>query len=287
MFFRRGRGARMSILLHEQAGRRIIEGRRYAVSENQAQKCAIRVIASSRKSILRGNHGYGAPLYHVQKVLIPPILDLDYPTIGRGIRRQWEGFGCGRNQRKQPGALNPPQSRDGAMDKIILALSIAGAVCLMTSMTACAQPAWSIVESKSPTDDSPQVSAGLVVGDAALILRCKEQKTEAAFSTKDTYLGDKPVTIRFRINSQEPIKEIWRPSMNGRAAFAPKPEDFIRALPDNGRVFIRALTAAGETKDTNFILSGVSEIREKIGRACNWSSTPDETTGSISPSQKR
>ena len=26
--------------------------------------------------------------------------------LGRGIRRQWEGFGCGRNQRKQPGALN-------------------------------------------------------------------------------------------------------------------------------------------------------------------------------------
>ena len=82
---------------------------------------------------------------------------------------------------------------------------------------------------------------GLVVGDAALILRCREQKTEAAFSTKDTYLGDKPVTMRFRINSEDPIKEIWRPSVDGRAAFAPKPEDFIRALPDSGRVFINSL----------------------------------------------
>ena len=69
------------------------------------------------------------------------------------------------------------------MDKI-LALSIAGAVCFMASTTASAQPTWSIVESKSPTDDSPQ-------------------------------------------------------------------------------------------------------IREKIGRACNWPSTPDDTTGSINPSQKR
>jgi hypothetical protein len=60
-----------------------------------------------------------------------------------------------------------------------------------------AQPTWSIVESKSPPDDSPQVSAGLVVGDAALILRCQEQKMEAAYSTQGTYLGDKPVTIRF------------------------------------------------------------------------------------------
>ena len=53
---------------------------------------------------------------------------------------------------------------------------------------------WSIVEDRSPTDDSPQYSAGMVVGDAALILRCREQKTEAAFSTKDTYLGDVSVS---------------------------------------------------------------------------------------------
>jgi hypothetical protein len=157
----------------------------------------------------------------------------------------------------------------------------------VASTTVSAQPTWSIVESKSPTDDSPQVNAGLIVGDAALILRCREQKTEAAYSTKDTYLGDEPVTMRFRINSQDPIKEIWRPSVNGRAAFAPKPEEFIRALPDSGRAFIRALTAAGETKDTNFILSAVSEIREKIGRACNWPSIPDETTGTINPLQRR
>ena len=56
-------------------------------------------------------------------------------------------------------------------------------------------------------------------------------------------------------------------------------KEFIRALPDSGKVFIRALTAAGANKATNFVLSGVSKIREKIGRACGWSSTSDDTTG--------
>jgi hypothetical protein len=169
--------------------------------------------------------------------------------------------------------------------KKIMALSIASAACFMASTAAFAQLTWSITESKSSIDDSPQVSAALVVGDAALILRCREQKTEAAYSTRDTYLGDDSVTIRFRIDAHEPLKESWRTSMNSRAAFAPKPEDFVRALPDNGRIFIRALTAAGQTKDTNFILSGVSDIREKIGRACNWPSISDDNTGSINPSQ--
>jgi hypothetical protein len=164
------------------------------------------------------------------------------------------------------------------------ARSIVGAVCLMASATASAQPTWSIVESKSPADN-PQFSAGMVVGDAALILRCREHNTEAAFSTKSINLGDKPVTVRFRINSENPIKEEWRPSMDGRAAFAPNPVDFIRTLPDSGRVFIRALDAAGKNKDANFVLSGVSEIRNKIGRACGWPSLPDEATGEINPSR--
>ena len=54
-------------------------------------------------------------------------------------------------------------------------------------------------------------------------------------------------------------------------------------FPDSGRVFIRALTATGENKDTNFVLSGVTEIREKIGRVCHWPSMQDEPTGSIHP----
>jgi hypothetical protein len=77
------------------------------------------------------------------------------------------------------------------------------------------------------------------------------------------------VTIRFRIDANKPLKEVWKSSVNSHVAFAPRPEDFIRALPDNGRVFIRALLPGGQTKDTNFILSGVSEVRGKIGHACN------------------
>ena len=147
---------------------------------------------------------------------------------------------------------------------------------------------WSIIEDTSTADGGARFSAGLVVGDAALILRCQEQKTEAAFSTRDTYLGDETVTVRYRIDLQEPVKEMWRSSQNGRAAFAPHPVELIRALPDGGRVFIRATAADGNSKDANFQLSGLSEIRENVARACNWPSVSDEpTTGTIRPLQSR
>jgi hypothetical protein len=156
------------------------------------------------------------------------------------------------------------------------------------SASVAANSNWSIVEDTSAANNNPQFSAGLVVGDAALILRCREERTEAAFSTRDTHLGGDNVTVRYRLDQREPVKEIWHSSVNGRAAFAPKAEDFIRALPDNGRVFIRAIAADGNNKDANFQLAGVSEIKNKIARACNWANVSDEpTTGTTTHQRPR
>jgi hypothetical protein len=168
------------------------------------------------------------------------------------------------------------------MGKLQSAILIVLLLAAAASASAAASSNWSIVEDTSAAQNSPQFNAGLVVGDAALILRCQEERTEAAFSTRGTNLGGENVTVRYRIDQQEPVKEIWRSSVNRRAAFAPKAEEFIRALPDNGRVFIRAIAADGNNKDANFQLAGVSEIRDKIARACNWPNAADEpTTGTI------
>ena len=66
------------------------------------------------------------------------------------------------------------------MDKRLV-LSMLSTVCLTLSTAVSAQPAWSIVKDKSPTDNSPQISAGRSSGTPHCILRCREQKTEAAF----------------------------------------------------------------------------------------------------------
>ena len=70
------------------------------------------------------------------------------------------------------------------------------------------QANWSIDETKSPADGSPQVVAANLVNDTVLILRCKDQTTEAALSTQYNYLGYKSVDVQLRINDQNPIKEI-------------------------------------------------------------------------------
>jgi Type VI secretion system VasI, EvfG, VC_A0118 len=145
-----------------------------------------------------------------------------------------------------------------------------------------------IEETKSP-DGSGQVVAANLVGDVVLILRCKDQITEAAFSTQYNYLGYKSVDVQLRINDQGPIKEVWNSSMNGRAAFAPDAVAFIRSLPDNGKLSIKTTRSTdGKVKDGKFELGTVSEVRTKIAKACDWGDgSVDEPTGSIDHQEKR
>jgi type VI secretion system VasI family protein len=144
------------------------------------------------------------------------------------------------------------------------------------------QANWTIDETQSP-DGNPEVVAANLVNDTVLILRCKAQLTEAAFSTQYNYLGYKSVDVELRINDQNPTKEVWNASINGRAAFAPDAIAFIRSLPDNAKLSIKTTRSTdGKVKEGKFNLGAVSDVRGKIAHACDWdNATVDEPTGSI------
>ena len=140
---------------------------------------------------------------------------------------------------------------------------------------------WQIEESKSPADGSAQVVAANLVGDTVLILRCKDQITEAALSTKYNYLGSRSVDVTLRINDDKPFKQVWKASMDGRAAFASDAVEFIRMLPDNAKLFVRTSRADGKTKEANFNLGNVSDIKTKIAHACAWDDPSNDSIGSV------
>jgi Type VI secretion system VasI, EvfG, VC_A0118 len=137
------------------------------------------------------------------------------------------------------------------------------------------------------SDGSPQIVAANLVGDTVLILRCKDQTTEAAFSTKYNWLGSRSVDVALRINDEKPFKAVWKASVDGRAAFAPNAVEFIRMLPDNAKLFIKTSRSDGKTKEANFNLGNVSDIRNKVAHACDWDHTPNEPVGSVDHSEHR
>jgi hypothetical protein len=77
--------------------------------------------------------------------------------------------------------------------------------------------------------------------------------------------------------------------MNGRAAFAPDAVSFIESLPDNGKLLIKATRSTdGKVKEGKFNLGTVSEVRNKIAKACDWTGgSVDEPVGSIDHQEGR
>lgn len=143
------------------------------------------------------------------------------------------------------------------------------------SPTNPSEPAkWEYETDNSPIDDSPQVSASIKgTGNSLLVFRCKEHLTEAAFLPGEFFMNGigSSVPAIIRLNEDAPIHSTWSASTNGRAAFAPHAIDFIRSLPDGGKMFIRLTGYQGRTVDGKFDLVDVSEARSKVSDACHWS----------------
>lgn len=133
---------------------------------------------------------------------------------------------------------------------------------------------WTIADSKSPVDDSPQVSARLLSqdGDSMLVLRCAERKTEVAVIPKGLFAYERG-SVLIRLNDQPAASATWSASDHNKALFAPNGVAFIRMLPDNGDLFIRSTGHNGNrAADAMFKLGAVSAVRDRISAACKWQS---------------
>lgn len=131
---------------------------------------------------------------------------------------------------------------------------------------------WTIADSKSPVDDSPQVMATLEgdTPDTMLVIRCMERKTEAAILPGSHFFASERAQVLLRINDLPPATTTWSVSNNNKAVFAPAGGDFIRLLPDNAKLFVRVTGFQGKQADATFNLADVSAARDRIANACNW-----------------
>lgn len=141
-----------------------------------------------------------------------------------------------------------------------------------------AERGWDVQESKSPVDDSPQVMATLFAQNAAgaLMFRCRERKIDGM------YMPDRFVNTRdnvrglYRLNSEKPVEVRWNGSTRGTSAFFNNATAFLRSLPDDGKLFMRAYDFQGASHDATFNLNRVSEVRTRIFAACAAAANSDK-----------
>ncbi|MBD2826696.1 hypothetical protein [Xenorhabdus szentirmaii] len=107
-------------------------------------------------------------------------------------------------------------------------------------------------------------------GEGALVLRCKDNTTEAYLAT-DEYLGSGDYTkVTLRIDKKNVITESWVMGGSSDSAFAPSPVRFIKKIYDKQNV-IFGYKPYGKTQIVaEFKIDHINEVAKEISEACNW-----------------
>jgi hypothetical protein len=134
-------------------------------------------------------------------------------------------------------------------------------------------PGWLINEQDSPTDRSVTGLLRANRGDGSLVLRCRDERTEAQISLSNELGRGEPPRLIYWINDVGPVEAQWVTSAAGNSILASTVNSavaFIRSLPDHGRLTIRIQLPRGEPHDATFGLGAVSPLRARIADACGW-----------------
>ena len=138
---------------------------------------------------------------------------------------------------------------------------------------------WIVSETTSPLDYSPQTTAAIAaeaaVKDApsSLAIRCRGRRTEFLVSTTGAWRPSTAGELRvaYRIDDQPAIEERWAAFAGGRSAvFKGDVIQFVRSLPERGRLSIRVYDWQGPPHEATFQLAGLADVRRKIAAACQW-----------------
>jgi hypothetical protein len=170
-------------------------------------------------------------------------------------------------------------ARQECLDKLSRELSSTSA----PAAAAVPQPGggqWVISETTSPVDYSPQITAALssesAVKDApsSFAMRCRGARTELLVSTAGSWRpsNNGEFKVSYRINDQPAVEERWAAIAGGRSAVFQGGDviQFLRSLPERGRITFRVYDWQGPAHDATFQFAGLDDVRRKIAEACKW-----------------
>lgn len=138
---------------------------------------------------------------------------------------------------------------------------------------------WVKSERISPIDDSPtvvlsldspdEVRSRLLSGRPTLVVRCKENKTEAYINWR-TFITTGTTEITFRADKEKAKKETWLVSSNNKATFSPMPIPLIKDLLGKSSLIVQVTPFSDNTYTVNFDIKGLDNAITPVREACGW-----------------
>jgi hypothetical protein len=136
---------------------------------------------------------------------------------------------------------------------------------------------WQVSETRNPLTDSPlvtlvlQANSGGLMSTPALVLRCRDNKTEV-YINWNQYLGsDDLVRVTSRVGTGKASTDSWPASTDNEATFYPASYVGLIKRLINADRFVAQVTPYNESPVTAvFELAGLSEKVTPLRRACHW-----------------
>ena len=113
------------------------------------------------------------------------------------------------------------------------------------------------------------------MGLTALVARCVEGESAFIFLQDDFLISDfrrNSFEMTLRIDDNEPRQTRWSSltSNKGAGLFGREAEEFIRAIYEADKLFIRLTENNGQRHDVSFDLAGARDAFEAVAGACGW-----------------
>ena len=121
-----------------------------------------------------------------------------------------------------------------------------------------------------------------------------DRKTEVAVSIRGFIKCGPDVRVVYRVDQGQATETPWNAHSTCYLALVPSPIPFIRALADDGKIYVRMFDHHGTPHDALFNLGKVSDVRSRLAQACDWDAAANTTSDpapkapapAVSPSPK-
>lgn len=105
-----------------------------------------------------------------------------------------------------------------------------------------------------------------------VIVRCLGGRTEAMVGGSGGWgVPRKTVDVVTQVGGAAQQTSRWTVSTNGKAAFLDdKVEEFLKSLPDDGKLRVAITDMTGTTREAIFATTGFGVVRARLAEACGW-----------------
>jgi type VI secretion system VasI family protein len=131
---------------------------------------------------------------------------------------------------------------------------------------------WRITNKKHPISGTPDVYLmhSAKSDDETLILRCRENTTDAYITTKSFVAENESKRVRFKVDDGSETRQDWLVATDGLALFAERAIPFIKSIA-SGNTFVFEYTPFHKGAHiVTFDLTGLNNALKDLRAACHW-----------------